>query len=206
MWKCKDNLPPQVGLGITNVSCEGCVDSSDKLKIIGSCYIFYQLVDKLNKPSLSNASSYTNTNTNNNTNKISVFEILIFFFVVVLILICVIIIFFADSRTSSSNQTYIPVISNKPIEMSKTILPTINSSQNNVHPSLNHTCNSTPTYQSIPIYQSIPAYKSILAYKSIPTYKSKTRSLTNPKIQTSQSIYPQTQVKMTNTTNFYMDI
>lgn len=46
VWKCNGILPSNVALGTTTVSCEGCTSSSDKLKISGSCGIFYQLVKK----------------------------------------------------------------------------------------------------------------------------------------------------------------
>lgn len=63
IWNCYTNLPTGIMFGTTTVSCEGCTSSSDKLKITGSCGIFYQL---LKKPNLQNPSNSTNSDKHTN--------------------------------------------------------------------------------------------------------------------------------------------
>lgn len=42
-WVCKGQIPSNLELGTTTVSCEGCKSSSDFYKIAGSCGLFYTL-------------------------------------------------------------------------------------------------------------------------------------------------------------------
>ena len=66
IWKCNGILPSNIALGTTTVSCEGCTSSSDKLKITGSCGIFYQLVKKTTLVSTPKSKSTTNPVLNSN--------------------------------------------------------------------------------------------------------------------------------------------
>jgi hypothetical protein len=49
IWLCEGKIPVGTSFGKTTVSCEGCTSSTDKLKIVGSCAVFYELL-KTNTP------------------------------------------------------------------------------------------------------------------------------------------------------------
>lgn len=50
-WACQTYLPNNLGLGETNISCEGLKDSKDKIKLKGSCGLEYSL-NTLNQTAL----------------------------------------------------------------------------------------------------------------------------------------------------------
>ena len=47
IWNCQGSKPSNINFGTTTVSCEGCTSPLDKLKITGSCAIFYQLTSRV---------------------------------------------------------------------------------------------------------------------------------------------------------------
>ena len=57
-WECTANLDKRVKLGRTDVTCEGFMDSNDKMKLAGSCGLEYEL---FLQPLVSD--SYTQTTT-----------------------------------------------------------------------------------------------------------------------------------------------
>lgn len=74
IWNCEGNLPSNVIFGTNTVSCEGCKSSTDNLKILGSCGIYYSLVltNDGNEP-LHN----TNVNMHSNHNYIKLFLVVL---------------------------------------------------------------------------------------------------------------------------------
>jgi hypothetical protein len=191
IWKCESNLPSEIGLGVTTVSCEGCTNSSDKLKITGSCGIFYQLIDKSNGSNLPNTDSNTNSNINSHT--MSGLEIFFCFLFGAMILICLIKLCVGEydnylpthtnnsgkrsnSKNKLSDRSYIPIVSTERVIIPETIPLTSNLPQNNNPPPTN------PVYQSIPVYQYQYQYQT----------------------QIRPPIYPKTQaqVEMTDTSGF----
>lgn len=108
IWKCEGILPSDVALGSTTVSCEGCTSPSDKLKITGSCGIFYQLVKKtistpIQKLISTSKTDKTNKNSSNLTNG---FIIFICFILGSILLICLIKCILGES------PEYLPIYSN----------------------------------------------------------------------------------------------
>ena len=63
IWQCEAKMPTAVKFMKTTVSCEGCTSSIDKLKISGSCAIFYQLGSNSNVLPTSPTIPTTTTNT-----------------------------------------------------------------------------------------------------------------------------------------------
>ena len=84
IWHCESPIPSGVLLGVTTVSCEGCTNSTSKLKITGSCAVFYQLVK--NNPT---ATTTTQQNTFKENSSDTFIIVLLFCICLSLILGCV---------------------------------------------------------------------------------------------------------------------
>jgi len=96
IWKCQSTIPSEISLGVTTVSCEGCVNSTSKEKISGSCAVFYQLV-KNNKPTEQN-------NTSGKSNETT--TILVIFMVCLIFVLCCVCISYQE--TINYNLNYNP--------------------------------------------------------------------------------------------------
>jgi hypothetical protein len=215
IWKCESNLPSQVGLGLTTVSCEGCTSSSDKLKISGSCGIFYQLFDKTN--SISDTGSIIKSNS---THTMTGFEIFLCFLFGTTILICFIKICVGcsepylpthnnysrtrtrtnsrtNSRTRIPTQSYIPIISTEQVIIPETIPLTANYSQNNNLPN-NNPSPINPNYEYTPTYQSISYIQNQTQTQTRPYIYPRTQVQVLGQTQSQ----PHSQVEMTDTSSF----
>ncbi len=84
IWLCEAKLPLGISFSKTVVSCEGCVTSIDKLKIIGSCAVFYELAKKSTG---SNSSSGSNNSSDSSSVKY-VFALILLFGIVISCVIC----------------------------------------------------------------------------------------------------------------------
>ena len=156
IWKCDTNLPRGIMFGSTTVSCEGCINSSDKLKITGSCGIFYQLIKKENTPIISNPS-------NNSDKYLNGFVIFICFISGAIILICLIKLCVGEtdynyenisrsnnrSRSRSrSRNSYISVSAPEEVIIPETIPLTTGYSVQTNNPPTNPNYQSGSTYQT----------------------------------------------------------
>jgi hypothetical protein len=84
-WKCTAQLPENVDLGTTTVSCEGCTSSTDYYKVTGSCGLFYTLNIANDKTNDDGSTHHIRTNDNSS----SVLGIFLVLFVIIFAIICV---------------------------------------------------------------------------------------------------------------------
>lgn len=197
IWKCDGNLPTGIMFGTTTVSCEGCISSSDKLKITGSCGIFYQLLKKPNlqnpsdsSSSLSDKSTYTNKYTNG-------FIIFICFLSGSIIIICLIKLcvretdyvheIFSGSNNraktrSRSRNSYVTITSPEKVIIPETIPLTTG------YPVKSNISQNPPPIN--------PDYQSVLGYTATNQYQQ-----TN-KYQTRPQVYPRQPVQVEMTTQY----
>jgi hypothetical protein len=113
IWNCEGNKPTSVSFGKETVSCEGCTSSTDKLKIQGSCALFYQL-QKTVLP-ISNPTSNTNNESDENVFVSLLIVIVLLIVVFGLVAMCISCVK-SDHYTCSSNlrsslhaSSYVPV-------------------------------------------------------------------------------------------------
>ena len=104
IWQCEAKMPTAVKFMKTTVSCEGCTSSIDKLKISGSCAIFYQLGSNSNVLPTSPTTPTTTTNTTKSDDDIRT----------TLFIICIVLMFFGIyicycANDNSSRNGYRPI-------------------------------------------------------------------------------------------------
>lgn len=178
IWKCDGILPTDVALGTTMVSCEGCTSPSDKLKITGSCGIFYQLVKKTILIPIQKPISTSRENKNSsNPNLINGFTIFIWFLLGSILLISLIKCIISEPiehlpvyTNNSRRQYYNPIPAVERVVIPE-IIPltseqTIPLTNPSINPSINpyyvpNSSNRTNANPNIPQYRSYQTQSNI---------------------------------------------
>ena len=170
IWQCETKMPSAVKFMKTTVSCEGCTSSVDKLKISGSCAIFYQLGSNSNVlPTSPTNPTNPTTPTLNTTKSDDDIRTTLFIICIVLIFFGIYICYCANDNSSRNGYRPINYPEAQPyqataIEIETTPLNTQRSNnyrRYNVQPSAPPAPVQTVPVQTVPV-QTMPMQNPII--------------------------------------------
>lgn len=158
-WKCTAQLPANVDLGSTTVSCEGCKSSTDFYKVSGSCGLFYTL-------NMVSSGSHDDVHSNDDAHHIRKNDgsnsggyILLIFLVIIIVLLVVCCVWKVSENYTYADTTYVSPVS--AIPMTTTISHPQNSNSGSY---------GSVSYQNS--YTAIPSAPPANAYRPVQPYSS----------------------------------